>query len=305
MCKTQRKTLLSAPSAECCIFHKASEVSNRVYHHCHVTGTIFGVSHSSCNLRAQTTKILPIFFHNLSRYDSHQILKNLRLLAGEKLPAFAKTDETFTSFSIAVPLGSYKDKRNKIVTLRHSLRFLDSLQFMSQSLDSLAKTVQLKDFVLLRRHFFHVTDDLFQKLTKKGHFPYIFLYSLPKFDVALSPFGDAWRKSLTGSIDFTSEDYDEPVSIYNAFSCQNSGDYRDLYLETDVFLLADIFEKFRKVCMNVYKLDPSHFYSAPNLSWGAMLLSTEGKLGLLDDTDKLLFFERSIRGGFNGVGEVR
>ena len=109
MCKTQRKRLLSAPSAECCICHKASEVSNRVIHLCHVTGTIFGVAHSSCNLRAQTTKFLPIFFHNLSRYDSHHILKNLRLLAGEKLSAIARTDETFTSFSIAVPVGSYND----------------------------------------------------------------------------------------------------------------------------------------------------------------------------------------------------
>ena len=171
MCQTQRKILLSAPSAECCICHKASEVSNRVIHHCHVTGTIFGVAHSSCNLRAQTTEFLPIFCHNLYRYDSHHILKNLRLLAGEKLSAIARTDEKFTTFSIAVSVGSYKDKRNKLVTLRHSLRFLDSLHFMSRSRDSLAKTVQLKDFFLLHQHFCHVTDDLFRKLTKKGHFP--------------------------------------------------------------------------------------------------------------------------------------
>ena len=126
-------------------------------------------------------------------------------------------------------MGSYKDKRNKFVTLRHSMRFLDSLQFMSQSLDSLAKTVKLKEVVLLRRHFSHVTDDLFQKLTKKGHFPLIFLDSLQKFVVAFSPFGDSWSNSLTGSIDITSDDYDEAVSIYNAFSCQNLGHYHDIY----------------------------------------------------------------------------
>ena len=193
MCKTQRNQLLSAPSAECRICHKAVELSNRVIHHCHVTGTIFGSVHSICNLRAQTTKFLPIFFHNLPRYDSHHILKNLRLLGGEKLSAIARTDETFTSFSIALPVGSYKDKRKKYVTLRHSLKFLDNLQYMSQSLDFLAKTSQLKDFVLLRQHFFHVTENLFQKLTKKGHFPYSFLDSLQKFGVALPPFGDAWR----------------------------------------------------------------------------------------------------------------
>ena len=46
----------------------------------------------------------------------------------------------------------------------------------------------------------------------------------------------------------------------------------------------------------MYKLDPAHFFSAPNLSWDAMLFSTETKLGLLDDIDKLLFFERARRG---------
>ena len=99
---------------------------------------------------------------------------------------------------------------------------------------------------------------------------------------------------MTGSIDITCGDYDEAVSIYNAFSCQILGDHHDIYLETDVFLLAAIFEKFRKVCMNVYKLDPSHFYSAPNLIWDAMHISTEAK-----------FFERSICGGVNGVREIR
>ena len=70
-------------------------------------------------------------------------------------------------------------------------------------------------------------------------------------------------------------------------------------------LLADIFEKFRSVCLNVYRLDPSHFYSAPNLSWESMLISTRVKLGLLQDIDMLLFFERGIRRGNNGVGELR
>ena len=41
-------------------------------------------------------------------------------------------------------------------------------------------------------------------------------------------------------------------------------------------------------------IDPSRFYSAPKLSWEAMLISTNVKLGLLEDID-MLFFERAIR----------
>ena len=83
------------------------------------------------------------------------------------------------------------------------------------------------------------------------------------------------------------------------------GDYHDVYPNTDVLLLAEFFEKFRSVCLHVYRLDPTHFYSTPNLSWESMLISTRFKLGLLQDIDMLLFFERGIRGGINGVGELR
>jgi len=44
------------------------------------------------------------------------------------------------------------------------------------------------------------------------------------------------------------------------------GNYHDLYVETDVPLLADVFENFRKVCQDKYGLDPAHYYSAPGLS---------------------------------------
>lgn len=93
--------------------------------------------------------------------------------------------------------------------------------------------------------------------------------------------------------------------MYNMLNCSNLGDYHDVYLQIDVFLLCDIFEKFRKVCMNVYRLDPAYFYSAPNLSWDAMLISTNVELGLIKDIDMLLFCETAIRGGLNGVGSLR
>ena len=99
--------------------------------------------------------------------------------------------------------------------------------------------------------------------------------------------------------------YQKVVEMYQLFKCDNFGDYHDAYLENDVLLLADVFELFRSVCIKVYCLDPAYFYSAPNLSWDAMLISTDVELELLSDVDMLLFCEKAIRGGLNGVGALR
>ena len=67
--------------------------------------------------------------------------------------------------------------------------------------------------------------------------------------------------------------------------------------KTNVILLANVFEDFRKVCLDNYGLDPAHFYTAPGLAWKACLKKTRIRLELLLDLDMLLMFERGIRGG--------
>ena len=56
------------------------------------------------------------------------------------------------------------------------------------------------------------------------------------------------------------------------------GEHHDLYLKSDILLLGDAFENFRKMCLKIYKLDPVKFLSAPGLSWQAALKKTEVKL---------------------------
>ena len=75
------------------------------------------------------------------------------------------------------------------------------------------------------------------------------------------------------------------------------GEYHDLYLRADVLLLANVFEPFRRVCLENYGLDPSHFYTVQGLVWKACLKKTGIRLELLLDPDMLLMFERGIRGG--------
>ena len=52
-------------------------------------------------------------------------------------------------------------------------------------------------------------------------------------------------------------------SISEAFEIKNLGEYHDLYVECSTYLLANVFENFRNMCLNEYGYDPAHFFTAP------------------------------------------
>ena len=70
-----------------------------------------------------------------------------------------------------------------------------------------------------------------------------------------------------------------------------------MYVQSHTLLLADVFENFRNKRIEIYKLDPAHFLSAPGLAWQACLKKTGVKLELLTDIDMLLMVEKGTRGG--------
>ena len=59
------------------------------------------------------------------------------------------------------------------------------------------------------------------------------------------------------------------------------------YLKSDTLLLTNVFENFRKICLEIYDLDPARFLSVQKLVWQAALKKTKIKLELLTDADML------------------
>ena len=87
------------------------------------------------------------------------------------------------------------------------------------------------------------------------------------------------------------------------FEMKNMGDYHDRYLKKDVLLLAHVYEKSIDTCLKYYGLDPCHHFSAPGLSWDAMLKMPGIELEKISDIDKYLFIEKRLRGGISYIAK--
>ena len=165
---------------------------------------------------------------------------------------------------------------------------------MSSSLDSLVNNLARGGHEFFG--FESYNDRQCKLLIPKGIYPYEYMDSWDKFKETSLPSIAHFYSNLNMS-GVSDSDYEHTCSIWREFKIRNIGEYHDLYLRTDVVLLANVFKSFKLVCLENYGLNPSHFYMAPGLAWKACLKKIGIRLELLLDPDMLLMFERGIRGG--------
>ena len=112
-----------------------------------------------------------------------------------------------------------------------------------------------------------------------------------KMEYTSLPEKEAFDSKLSLS-SISDDDYTHAKNVWKTFHMQTMRDYHDLHLKTDVLLLADVFENFRKKCLEYYALDPAYYYTAPGLFWDAALKMTKVNLELLDDIEMHLMVEK-------------
>ena len=258
---------------------------SKVRDHNHATGAYRGAAHSHCNIQKKRSYHIPVFFHNLRGYDGHLIMQGIHRYAEEKrIHVIPNNMEKYVSFQLG------------------NLRFLDSLQFLGPgaSLDRLAKN--LTEFPILKQQFPQVVTfnqpEYLNQLCQKGIYPYSYMTSYNRFEETNLPPKAAFRNDLTGE-DISDQEYEFAEQVWLSMNCESLGEYHDLYLWQDVFLLADIFEQFRKMCLKNYELDPAHYYTVPGLAWDAALKFTKIKLETLHDIEMHQFLEKGKRGGIS------
>jgi len=267
--------------------------NDKVRDHCHLTGDYRGAAHSNCNLNYKIPKFYPVFIHNLSGYDAHLFIKNL----GGELSCIPNTEEKYISFSKKLLVDEFTNKEDKNVKVSREIRFLDSYKFMSSSLASLVTNLKRDDFKHLQKHY---SKNQFNLLLRKGVFPYDYFNSVNVLNETSLPSKEKFYSSLTEQ-GISDEDYAHAQNVWKTFNMKTFKDYHDLYMKVDVLQLAGVFENFRDVCLKHYKLDPTWYYTAPGLSWDAMLKTTKLELDPITDVNQLLFFEKAIRGGVSMI----
>ncbi|XP_066916398.1 uncharacterized protein [Clytia hemisphaerica] len=277
----------------------------KVRDHNHVTGKYRGPAHSICNLqlRINPKKIkIPVVFHNLKGYDSHLILSAIKPEHGKTF-CIPQSSEKYIGFSIG------------------DITFIDSFQFMPSSMAKLASNLAKDQFLQVIRYLKSTTsnkddnsmnvdgndisgdyrdhrcyeepnlsprqtnevEERFILLTRKGIYPYEYFDDITRFDDETElPPRESFYSTLSEE-NVSEEDYNHAKNVWNKFEMESLKDYHNLYVLTDVLIMADVFEAFRKNCLQHYQLDPAHYFTAPGMSWEAALKKTGNFQWLQDD----------------------
>ena len=168
----------------------------KVRDHCHYTRKYGGAAHSYCYLKYQTTKKIPVVFHNGSTYDYHFIIKQLARVFKGYFECLGENTEKYITFSVPIKRVLDKDKdkdkgkdKKKVKTITYRLKFIDSYRFMQCSLsdlvDNLPGNDKISEASLIETfpntyQLCNNDPNKFSLLLRKGHYPYEYMDCLEK-----------------------------------------------------------------------------------------------------------------------------
>lgn len=146
-----------------------------------------------------------------------------------------------------------QEKQHKMLVLILKFDSLTVKNFFKQVPADLVSNLQPEDFSVTKKIF----KDNIDLLTKKGVYPYDYVSPIGKFEETQLPPKSEYYSKLKQWRHFR---WWLQTCAKCKSKCKTIKDYHDLYVKSDVLLIADVFENFRKTCLKHNKLDPK---------WGA------------------------------------
>ena len=259
-------------------------VNKKVIHHQHFKkdNNIIDYICQNCNFKIQNKKELVVFFHNSKGYDNAYMIDVFSKIENIKIQCLAENTSRFKLLTIKVPNKKYK------------IKIVDSLSFLQNSLDSLSSELDNDLKILTKQEF----GDKFEFVNKKlENFPYDYLNPNNLNEEVLPSKKYFYNKLTLKSI--SDKKYKKVQDFYKNMEFKNLDEYLTCYLKSDITLLADIFNNFRKTIFYDFELDVCKYISAPSLSKDIALKHSKVKIENIKDVTIFQFVKNSIMGGLS------
>ena len=324
-----------------CTFCEKFIESDKVRDHCHLTGKYRGPAHNKCNINVTQNQnnFIPFIFHNFSNYDCHMFFKKLIDKKKDKVDfdIIPKTNEEYISVTYGCIrfIDSYRflssgldklisnlvdNSNKKLKDLKEEiadnndeiLDIVNKIEEKDRTIRDLKKDFpeEIKcleealinymgenDLKILKAGF----PDKWNYLTKKLAYPYEYFNSIEDYQ---KPVDNLKKEDFFSKLKNKCPDDDEierPMDIIRRFNVKNGEELTKICLKSDVLLLACVFEKFIKISVEEYKINPPYFVNLPGYTWQCGLKYTGINLQTLQDKDMILLLENNIRGGISAV----
>ena len=259
-------------------------INKKVIHHDHQKkeNNIIDYICNNCNLKIKNSKELIVLFHNAKGYDNSYMLDIFSKIPNIQISCLGSNMEKFKMLKFLIPEKDY------------SIKIIDSLAFLQSNLNDLSKDLDDNLKIITKNHF----QDKFEMVNKKlENFPYNYVNPITLKDENLPD-----KKHFYNMLklkDITDEEYKKVKEFYENMKFKNIREYLECYLKSDITLLADVFNNFRKIIFDNLGLDCVKYISAPSLSKDAGLKYSKCKIENIKDVSIFQFVRKSIMGGLS------
>ena len=259
-------------------------INKKVIHHDHSKkeNNIIGYICNNCNLKIKNSKELIVLFHNVKGYDNSYMLDIFSKIPNIQISCLGQNTEKFKMLKFLIPDKDY------------SIKIIDSLAFLQSNLNDLSRDLDDSLKIITKNHF----KDKFEMINKKlDHFPYNYV-NKDNLEIEELPDKNHFYNMLKLK-DITDKEYKKVKEFYENMKFKNIREYLKCYLKSDITLLADVFNNFRKIIFDNLGLDCVKYISSPSLSKDAGLKYSKCKIENIKDVSIFQFVRKSITGGLS------
>ena len=199
-----------------------------------------------------------------------------------RINCLAQNQERFKMLNFRIP--------NK----KYNIKIIDSLSFLQGKLENLSKDLDDGLKIVTKNHF----QDKFKYINKKlEKFPYMYVNpdNLNEKDLPEKKYFD----NIVTMKKVTNKQYSKSKLFYEKMKFKNLREYLECYLTSDITLLVDNFNNFRKMIFDQFELDPVKYVSAPSLTKDAALKYSKCKIENIKNVSIFNFVRKVIMGGLS------